>query len=121
MWCVHTFGLMFLLLPLDEVGDYFSEKFIEDLLSDERVPKYADYLVDKYILGSASKFPAEMLAENSEVCRSILMLANIFIHTSVNDSFYHTHPPLYTFLSSLGTFKIETYIKIKSLGYEKGK
>lgn len=111
----HWLRLTFALTYLDpgEIGDCFAMELFESMPKDNRVEKFADYLVDNYI-SHDSLFPPEIWAENSECITRTTNACESF-HRNFNDSMYSTHPNLFVFLEKIKEFQIDTYIKIQSV------
>lgn len=110
-WLKYTFGLPFL-NPAD-VGDCFAYDFAEIQPEDEKVSKYADYLVDNYI-GEEASFPPELWAECSDSIERTTNACESF-HSRFNSNFYSTHPNIFAFIEVLKQFQTDTYVKLQSL------
>lgn len=110
-WLKYTFGLPFM-NPAD-VGDCFAYDFAEIQPKDEGVAKYADYLVDNYIVEDAT-FPPELWAECSDSIERTTNACESF-HSRFNSNFYTTHPNIFAFVEALNHFQTDTYIKLQSL------
>lgn len=113
-WLKHSFGMMF--LDPHEVGEFFAEKFAQTKPTDERVTKFADYLVDNWISEDAA-FPPELWASKSATATRTTNACESF-HSHFNQSFYSSHPSLFIFIFYIYILKsvqIETYIKIRSV------
>lgn len=110
-WLKYTFGLPFL-NPAD-VGDCFAYDFAELQPEDEKVSKYADYLVDNYI-GEEASFPPELWAECSDSIERTTNACESF-HSRFNSNFYSTHPNIFAFIEVLKQFQTDTYVKLQSL------
>lgn len=96
-WLVKCYGLPF--LSPGSVSEYFVNYLMESKPDDERVTRFADYLVDVYISEEAQYSPeiwAQASAEptlTTNACESF--------HSHFNSSFYTTHPNIFMFLEKL--------------------
>lgn len=113
-WLKYTFGLPF--LNSADVGECFAFDFAEIQPQDERISKYADYLVDNYI-GEEATFPPELWAECSDSIERTTNACESF-HSRFNSNFYSTHPNIFAFVEVLKQFQTETYVKLQSLTEE---
>lgn len=110
-WLRWTFGLLF--LSHDEVADSFVEDFYSVIPNDNRVVKYADYLVTNYIEESAL-FPPHLWASCTATIEKTTNCCEAF-HSHFNSSFNRPHPNIFTFIYALKDVQLNTYIKINSL------
>ena len=114
-WLRTTFALTY--LNPSEVGDSFTEDLFSIMPENEKVIKYADYLVDTYISEEAS-YPPEVWAEQSNCITRTTNACESF-NSHFNSSFYSSHPNLFTFLEKLKEFQVFTYVKIQSVQEKK--
>lgn len=110
-WLRYVFGLPF--LDPSEVGNSFAFDFAEIQPQDERVSRFADYLVDNYI-NEEAVFPPSLWSELSDSLERSTNACESF-HAKFNASFYSNHPTIFTFIETLKQFQTDTYIKIQSL------
>lgn len=110
-WLKQFFSLMY--LRPEEVGECFAFDLIPNMPQDDRLVKYADYLVDTYI-SDESLFPPSIWAEHSATLTRTTNACESF-HKHFNESLYKDHPNLFVFIEKLKEFQIDTYIKIQSL------
>ena len=114
-WLRTTFALTY--LNPSEVGDSFTEDLFSIMPENEKVIKYADYLVDTYISEEAS-YPPKVWAEQSNCITRTTNACESF-SSHFNSSFYSSHPNLFTFLEKLKEFQVFTYVKIQSVQEKK--
>ncbi|KAL4153054.1 hypothetical protein QTP88_000887 [Uroleucon formosanum] len=105
-WLVHCYGLPF--LSPGSVSEYFVNYLMKSKPDDERVTRFADYLVDVYISEEA-QYPPEVWAEASAEPTLTTNACESF-HSHFNSSFYTTHPNIFMFIEKLKEIQIEVYI-----------
>lgn len=110
-WLKHTFGLTY--LSPNEVEDCFVFDLMAYKPKSDLLDKYADYLLENYIVEKAV-FPPSMWAENSASLTRTTNACESF-HAKFNASFYFTHPSIHIFIQKLKECQTESYIKIQSL------
>ncbi|KAL4126446.1 hypothetical protein QTP88_010668 [Uroleucon formosanum] len=110
-WLVHCYGLPF--LSPGSVSEYFVNYLMKSKPDDERVTRFADYLVDVYISEEA-QYPPEVWAEASAEPTLTTNACESF-HSHFNSSFYTTHPNIFMFIEKLKEIQIEVYIKLNSI------
>ena len=111
-WLGYCFGLLF--LNPETVSDFFVFELCAFQPQNEKLQKFADYLVDNYISEEAH-FPPEMWASNSAALNLTTNACESF-HSRLNNSFYQSHPSLFVFVDTLLTIQTEIYVKINSIG-----
>lgn len=110
-WMRHTFGLTY--LAPEEVEDCYVFDLMSYKPNNESLDKYADYLLEVYIM-KGSQFPPTIWADkNASVMRTTNACESF--HSRFNSSFYAAHPSLYVFVQNLIEFQMDTYIKINSI------
>lgn len=107
----YCFGLPF--LEPGEIGECFAIDFAEIQPQDERVTKFADFLVENYIAEDAL-FPPCIWAENSSSLSRTTNACESF-HAHFSKHFYTSHPNIFIFVSALKDFQKHVYIKIRSI------
>lgn len=110
-WLRWTFGLLYLDAP--EVENCFVEDLYSVIPQNEKVIKYADYLVDNYISDEAI-FKPEIWASCTNSRERTTNACESF-HSQFNKNFYSPHPDIYRFLDVLKEVQLDTYIKINSV------
>lgn len=105
------FGLPF--LKPEDVGDCFGIDFSAFQPNDLKLTEFTDYLVDNYI-SENSRFPPSIWAENTSSLKRTTNACESF-HSRFNSSFYHGHPNIFLFITTLVDFQSDTYIKIRSV------
>jgi hypothetical protein len=108
-WLSKFFGLPF--LSHDEVENSFVEDIMFDAPNDDKCSKFADYVLENYILDTSSfrhacghQFRIEIVHNGPES-----------FHGHFNAQFYARHPNIFIFLDMLKQIQTSTYIKIRSL------
>ncbi|CAI6348136.1 unnamed protein product [Macrosiphum euphorbiae] len=94
-WLIHCYGLVF--LEPENVSEFFTLTLMELKPDDNRVTKFADYLVDTYI-GEDSMFPPEMWVSASVETYLTTNACESF-HAHFNSSFNSTHLNIYSVIS----------------------
>lgn len=92
---------------------FFTFTLMELKPDDNRVIKFADYLVDTFI-GEDAMFPPDMWTCAS-IDRCLTTNACESFHAHFNSSFNSTYSNIYAVIAKLKEIQIETYIKINSL------
>ncbi|KAF0753410.1 Uncharacterized protein FWK35_00036735 [Aphis craccivora] len=80
---------------------------------DERVTRFADYLVDVYISEEAQYTPEVWAQTSAEP--TLTTNACEYFHSHFNSRFYTTHPNIFIFIEKLKEFQLEVYIKLNSI------
>lgn len=110
-WLHYCYGLIY--LDGSEVGDCFVFDLSETMPADERVRKFANYLVDTYV-SHESLFPPHVWAEASAALNKTTNACESY-HSHLNNSFYFTHPSIFLFIKTLTDIQTETYLKFNSI------
>ena len=107
-WLRYVFGLTFL-KPEDSLTS--------DLLSIrptcEKLRTFTEYLLRNYIHADA-KFPPSLWASCTASLKRTINACESF-HSRFNDSFYKTHPDIFSFSKKLIQFQTDIYIGTQSL------
>lgn len=112
LWLRHTFGLLF--LEPNNVLDCFLQNFMADRPIDDKVIKYADYLIDNYLTDDCD-YPPEIWASASSSLQRTTNNCESF-HANFNRSFYKESPSIFNLLAVLiDEVQTEIYIKLRSV------
>ena len=82
---------------------------------DQRCVKFADYVVDNYILPEALYPPILWASRPSVEARRTTNGPESF-HAHYNEQFYSPHPSISVFLDNILKIQTTTYIKLRGLG-----
>jgi hypothetical protein len=110
-WLRHLFGLTF--LSPEQVGDCFVEDFYAEIPDDERVRKYADYLVDTYINENAT-FPPQVWAEKTASLTRTTNACEAF-HSKFGRYCTSSHPNIHVFMKCLIAIQTDSYISMNAV------
>jgi hypothetical protein len=111
-WLSKFFGLPF--LSHDEVENSFVEDIIFDAPNDDKCSKFADYVLENYIMDTSSFPPCIWASIPDQNCSRTNNGPERF-HGHFNAQFYARHPNIFIFLDVLKQIQTSTYIKIRSL------
>ena len=114
---VHIFGLPF--LYLEEVGERFINYFIVDKPEHSAIIEFRDSLIDNYI-SNDSIFPPKMWAQHSSIRIFTTNACEIF-HSDFNSNFYHQNPHIFKIIEILKLFRVNRYIKIRTVNSNSNK
>lgn len=110
-WLRYVFGLTF--LDPGEVHDAFVVDLLPIRPQCEKLAKFTEYLLENY-LEDAGRFPPLLWACKTASLERTTNACESF-HSRFNDSFYKTHPDIFSFIDKLIEFQTDTYINIQSL------
>lgn len=110
-WLKRFFGLS--LLPCDEVAESFAEDIMFDMPDDDRCRKFADYVVDNFVVED-SDFPPPLWANAPDVMPVTTNGAESY-HGHLNAEFNAPHPNIYVFVEVLLRQQAATYVTVNSL------
>jgi hypothetical protein len=110
-WLRYVFGLTF--LAPEEVHDALTSDLVPIRPTSEKLEKFTQYLLTNYINDYAS-FPPSLWACQTASLERTTNACESF-HSRFNDSFYNTHPDIFSFTERLIEFQTDTYVGIQSL------
>lgn len=110
-WLSKFFGLSF--LEPQEVEDCFTEDIMADTPKNEKCSQFADYVLDGYIMPTAS-YPPNLWASVPKMLEKRTNNGPESFHTHFNSQFYARHPNIFIFLDVIQKLKTATNVKMCS-------